>query len=340
MAGYVIMVGNPKPGTAIVGYPDNSRNTDQKKFVGALKAGIDPIERHIPVGKHLLINNYRAWGRRIVAGKAVRDDQKNELHLEFNDPRYRGEIEFLPWQDSRGFAIECRFLMQSSSLDAEYQENVQKIKIDKDKGPAQIELDAGRNEFDLTKQALLVKHLKNHPQNRDSKSKNPNPDIKGHVFFELTDDQIDTGSIDLMESSLEAGGIVKIMSAKPPMFKNLFEIMGKRPEFEDVTNLSNDKEIYKVLLKFSQVNPTDFFLLLNNFREEILEDFKKAESYNILDLTKDGHIALDIQGKKELILSDVDEKGKGMIEWVINNYAEEPVYKAIQKLKSAVSKLK
>lgn len=334
------MVGNPKPGKAFVGYPDTSRNTETKKYVGAMKQGIDPIERYIPVGKHLLINNYRSWGRRVVSGKAVKDSNSQELHLEFNDPKYRGEIEFLTWGDHRGFAIECRYLKQSQSLDVEYQDNVQKIKIDKDKGPAQIELDAGENKFDRKKDALFIKHLQHHPQNRDSPSKNPNPEIKGHVFYEVTDEQVDTGSIDLMESGLEAGSIVKTMSTKPDMFRNLFEIMGKRPEFEDVTELSNDKEIYKVLLKFSQANPTEFFLILNDFRESVLDGFKKAESYNILDLTKDGHIGLDVSGKKNVLLSDVEGKGKEMIEYVINNYTDNDVYKAIKQLKEVVSKLK
>lgn len=342
MAGYVIMVGREQPGKAFVGYPDNSMNSDDGKikYVGTLKPGSEVAERVIPVGKHLIINNYRAWGRRVVDGKPVKNEAGDELHLEFNDPKYRGDIEFLKWGDSRGFGIECRFLIQSNSLDVEYQDNVQKIKIDKDKGPAQIELDAGKNEFDPRTKALFIKYLKHHPQNRESTSKNPNPEIKGHVFFEVTDDMVDKQTILNIESALEAGGIVKTMSAKPEAYRNLFEIMGRRDEFENVTTLSNDQEKYRVLLKFSQSNPTDFFALIKGFKEEVSDLFKKAESFNALDVTKNGFIAIEVEGKKEVLGSDIKGKGKEMVEWVIKNYADDDAYKVIALLKMAVSKLK
>lgn len=342
MAGYVIMVGREQPGKAFVGQPDNTFNSpDGKiKYVGALKPESEVAERVIPVGKHLLINNYRAWGRRVVDGKPVKNEAGDELHLEFNDPKYRGDVEFLKWGDSRGFGIECRFLMQSNSLDVEYQDNVQKIKIDKDKGPAQIELDAGRNEFDPRTKALFIKYLQHHPQNRDSTSKNPNPEIKGHVFLEVTDEMVDKGTIQIIESALTAGTIVKKMSAKPAMYKNLFEIMGRREEFEGVTTLSNDTDKYRVLLKFSQNNAKDFLSLIDGFKEEISDLFRKAESFNALDITKNGFIGIEVGGKKEMIFNGLSAKGEKMLEYVISNYADEDIYPGIQLLKMAVSKLK
>lgn len=329
-AGYVIQVGNERPGEAIV-----AQANKKGEPTGA------QMKRYIPVGSHLIINQARVWGRRVIAGKPKADGSE----IEFNTVGYKGEIEFMDWGKEGGYAIEIRYLPQSRSLDFEYQQNVQKIVVRENnegrnvKG-SHIVLSAGENKFDEEKDELFVKCLRVHPQNRDSKSKNPDPTIKGFKYYEVTDEHVDQGSIKRIESSIEASTFVKNLSNKPSEIKNLFKIMGDRPEFGETNLLSGDLQIYKVLLEYANAEPVDFFYLIGQYKKGVEDVFRKAESYKALDLTKDGHIALEVAGKKHLILSDIKAKGEGMIQWMLEHYYEDEVFMATQSFKELVTKLK
>jgi hypothetical protein len=332
MAGYVIQVGNDRPGEAIVAQVNKKTGEPTGP----------QMKRYIPVGSHLIINQARVWGRRYYtdkAGKKVTED------VDFNTVGYKGDIEFMEWGKDGGYAIEIRYLPQSRSLDFEYQQNVQKIVVRENqegkyvKG-AHIVLGAGENKFDDKKDELFVTCLRVHPQNRNSKSKNPDPAIKGYVYHEVTDEDVDQSSIKRIDTSIEAGTLVKNISSKPSEIRNLFKIIGKREEFGSTTELSGDGQIYKVLLEYAHSEPVDFFYLIGEYKRGIEEAFRKAESYKALDLTKDGHIALEVSGKKHLIISDVKAKGEGMVQWMLDHYYEDEVFMATQRFKELVSKLK
>lgn len=331
-AGYVIQVGNERPGEAIVSHVNKKTGEPTGP----------PMKRYIPVGSHLIINQARVWGRRYYTdktGKKITDD------VEFNTTGYKGDIEFMEWGKDGGYAIEIRYLPQSRSLDFEYQQNVQKIVVRENQEGnhvlgASIVLAAGENKFDPVKDELFVTCLRVHPQNRDSKSKNPDPAIKGHKYYEVTDEHVDQGSIKRIESSIEASTFVKNLSNKPSEIKNLFKIMGERPEFGETNLLSGDLQIYKVLLEYANAEPVDFFYLIGQYKRGVEDAFRKAESYKALDLTKDGHIALEVNGKKQLILSDIKAKGEGMIQWMLEHYYEDEVFMATQSFKELVQKLK
>lgn len=66
--------------------------------------------------------------------------------------------------------------------------------------------------------------------------------------------------------------------------------------------------------------------------------FVKAESYKVLDLTKDGIIAAG-KDLKEPIISDVPTKGKKMLDYVLENCFTEASANAISKLKQITDKL-
>lgn len=331
MAGYIICVGREKPEIALVSQVD--KKTGQP-------VGQDRWERVMTVGKHLLINHIRVWGRRLIKGKVHKTEKGDPIPVEFNTPGYTGEIEFLKWGTTGGHGIECRFLENSLSLDVEYQDNIQKVKIDKNQGPASIELESGENKFDPNKQALLISYLKVHPQNRDSVSKNPDPSIKGHMYFEVTDDTVDKTSIKRMESRVDAGYYVKSISTHPDKVRNLFEVMGNRPEFGDTNPLSNDTQVYKVLLRYAETNPGDFLSLIEEYKKELQRNFQYAESFNALDLTKNGVIVLTVSEKKEIIWDKVDAKGDQMKEWVIENYLDQEVYEKTKHFKALLKKVK
>jgi hypothetical protein len=329
--GYVIQVGNERPGEAIVAQVNKKTGEPTGP----------QMKRYIPVGSHLIINQARVWGRRVIAGKPKADGTE----IEFNTLGYKGEIEFMDWGKDGGYAIEIRYLPQSRSLDFEYQQNVQKIVVrDNQEGNhilgSSIVLAAGENKFDSQKDDLFVECLRVHPQNRDSKSKNPDPAIKGFKYYEVTDEHVDKGSITRIETSIEASTFVKNLSNKPSEIKNLFKIMGDRPEFGETNLLSGDLQIYKVLLEYANAEAVDFFYLIAQYKKSVEDAFRKAESYKSLDLTKDGHIALEVAGKKHLIMSDIKAKGEGMVQWMLEHYYEDEVFMATQSFKELVSKLK
>lgn len=324
--GYVIQVGNEKPAEAIIATPNKKTGEPMGPQMKTYKK----------VGSHLLINRARVWGRRYM----MKEGKKVTADIEFNTVGYRGDIEFLDWGEDGGYAIDIRYLPQSRSLDYEYQANVQKIIVNPDQDGAHIILDSGENKFDLKKHEVLITFLKVYPQNRDSKSKNPDPAIKGYKYHEVTDEHVDQTDIKRIESSIAASKVVNDLSNKPDQLRNLFKVLGERDEFGDTNLLSGDLQIYKVLLQYSNAFPVDFFYLIDQYKAGIEDAFKKAESYKALDLTKNGHIALEVEGQKQLIMSDIKGKGAEMIQWMVDNYCEEEVFKATQIFKELVSKLK
>lgn len=330
---YVINIGHERPMEAIVSHPKKD----------GTPMGSDHLVRRIPVGRHMLANVCSVWGRRVVDGKEFVVENGNKKTIEFNTNSYTGEIEFLDYGDPKGYAITIRYLKQSRSLDVEYQDNVQKIKIDLSKGAdgsAQLELESGQNKFDSKKDALLIKYLQVHPQNRDSKSKNPNPEIKGFGFYEITEDNVNTRSIKSIEDSVDAVLIVKNISNNPADLKVILKLIGNRSELDGIDELSKDKQIYEGLLKFANSNSSDFTSLLNEWKRKISEAFEKAKGFKALDLTKDGHISVEINGKTHLVWSEIKAKGDGMIDWVMANYLNSENYKQTTTFIDLVEKLK
>lgn len=329
--GFIIHIGNENVPKVIVAHPD--------KETGRPMDGDDTMERFPRVGSHQILNRARVWGRRVITkGAAKKTKLADGSEIQFNSREFTGEIEFLEWGDEEGFAIEARYLPTSNSLDFEYQDQVQKIRVDPNKGFTFIELKTGQNLFDYKKQALLIKFLKIHPQNRDSKSKNPDPEIKNFGYFEVTDDHVDQTVIKRIETGAEAVMVLKEISNKPGAMKTLFKVLGKK--LDGISELSLELEIYKALMEYVAANATEFFKLVDAYKMGVQDAFDRAQSEKALDLTKNGHIGFISDGKAQPIFSELKEKGEEMIHWVISNYYDEEVYKGTQILKELVSKLK
>lgn len=333
-AGYVIHVGHYAPQKAIISVPNKEGNPS-----------VDVAEVYKTVGAHLLINRARVYARRVLTdGKPATDAKGDEQVLEVTDTRYRGKLEFLPWGSTKvgAQAIDLRYLAQSASLDVEYQDNIQKIKVDAEgkDGSAFLELEAGQNKFNYDTQALLIQFYQVHPQNRDSKSKNPDPKIKGFTYYEMTDALADTTSIAQSESRITAGNFVLGLSTKPESMRNLMDLfLNSKVEFGETNLLSIDKDIYKALLNLSEQKPGDFGKLINDFKKEISDNFEKAKAYKALDLTKAGTIGLIVGSKKEVIFENAEGKDDEMIDWVLENFLDAKVYNGVKKLKELCEKL-
>lgn len=333
--GYVIQVGHETPQKVIVSIPNKDGNP-----------GVNQREVFNEVGLHMVINRCRVWCRRVMNdGKLPVDEKGVEQALEFRDVRYKGKLEFLDWGDSKtgAQAIEIRYLEQSNSLDVDYQDFVQNIKLDyegKD-GHTMIELKSGRNEYDFKKQPLLIQMFKVHSQNMNSKSKNPNPAIKGYVFKEVSDEMSDSAVIKNFDSKLDAGNFIKKVSENEQSLRNLFEILlGYGITFGEITMLSGGIDIFKSLLVYTDVDPVGFNLNVDRYKKELNDLFVKAEAFKILDLTKTGFISVIIDNKSEIIYEGAKGKDRGMLDWALENFLSPAVYEKSKRLQLICNNLK
>lgn len=338
-AGYVIHVGHHAPSKVIVAFPDKKTG---------MPSG-EPIEMYKTPGVIQIINRARVWARRVMPDGKLPVVEKVEQPLEVNDPRYKGTLEFLGWGDMKtgAQAIEIRWLAQSSSLDYDYQRSIQKIETRVEDGTDFIYLQPGQNKFDPKQQALLIQLLKVHPQNRESKSKNPDPQFKGYTYVEVTDENSDKTIISHKESALDAGILVKSMSVKSGQLKNLLDVIqssgseNENPIFAGVNHLSVESDVYKALLFYAEANPAGLMAHIESHKKTILDRLSYADSFKAVDDTKAGFIGLTIAGSPNIIWSELPEgKRDKMIEWVLENWAEEKVYMGSKKLFDLCTKLK
>lgn len=334
--GYVINVGSHTPQKVIVATPD--RRTGNPTG--------DVFEVYKQTGVYQLINRIRVWARRVLPDGKLPVVNGSEVVLEVNDTRYKGNIETLPWGEAKtgAQAIELRFLQQSSSLDYEYQRTIQKIETMPEDGTAFIELNPGENKFDPKLDVLKVKFLNVHPQNRDSISKNPDPRFKGFTFFEVNEKSSDRSFVTYKEKAIDAGLTIKQLSTKPEQLRNLLEVIlnsgseSENPIFMNMSTLSTDTDIYRALLMYSDESPVKLVQHIDGFKQWIIDRFKYAESFNVLDLSKKGHIAVIKDGKPDIVWSDVPDKN--MMEWVVGNCFDESVYTQMKKFAAFCSTLK
>lgn len=338
MAGYVINVGHHAPQKVIIGFPDRATGMPIGETFETVKQ----------VGVYQIINRARVWCRRVMPDGKLPKNGDVETILEVNDPKYRGNLEFLKWGDAKtgAQAIEIRYIPMSSSLDYDYQRTVQKIETKVEDGNDFLYLTPGENKFDPKSQALLIQMYKVHPQNRDSISKNPEPQLKGHTYFEITDENTDRTSIKRKEASLDAGLLVRELSNNEAQLKNLFEILSgygataEHPAFAGVDHLSNPTDVYKALLMYSELSPDQLIANIDRYKKELLDRFEWAKSFNALDTTKDGFIGLEVNGKPNIIWKEVPGKGNKMLDWVVNNFVNDEVYIQTKHFKSLCEKLK
>lgn len=333
MSGYVIQVGSKPPQEVIIAYPD--RVTGQPTGT--------QFKTQRGVGSHLIINRARVWARRVLPNGKLPELSGAEATLQAIDPAYKGDLEFLPWGTNKtgAQAIEIRYLAISSSLDYDYQKNVQKIETKPEDGTDYIILSPGENKFDPNKEALKIQFLQVHPQNDNSVSKNPDPMIKGSTYREVTARDEDRVFVAKKESSLDAGLYIRNLSSKPEQLMNLLEIFSSAGvDFGQVNHLSGTTDVYKALLIYSDLQPDEMMKRIQYFKDQVMDRFKYAESFNALDTSKDGFVAMRIGDKTELLMKEVPAKGKKMLDWMIENFADPTVYSAIKHLKALCEKLK
>lgn len=276
-------------------------------------------------------NMTEVWG--------VRLDKKGnvpESPLSVTDTaNYSGKIKWLKWGAEGGCAIVARWLSGYDTLDYQYQKLVLKAddKISEDSDVWFMVLKSGLNEFNEATESTKSELLKITSYNRDSVSKNP--DVVGFMFHERNEAAEMKEEGKKIDAKFDAISIVKTAAKDNSLIalKNLSKALSKL-----VTIDIDDENIYTEMLKLADTEPGVFLGQIEEHKRWISNMFVKAESYKILDLTKDGIIAAG-KDLKEPIMSDVPTKGKKMLDYVLENCFTEASANAISKLKQITDKL-
>lgn len=313
---YSIIVGRKEPQMAEAGFlnkdtglPDRSKGTLQKVAV--------------PVGKYLVPNFYRTWGRRISEGNTSTGKSKaDEGKVSVTDPRYRGKIEFLPWGAAGGEVIEIRYLQSSASLDRQFQDQVLKIKTREDE--AFLFLEPGINDFDYTLNENKIIALKYHSMNLDSPSKDPsNGDWD---FIEYNGDAMINNREKAIVLRNTATAIVLEAKKTPGQLTILAHIFGLDPQ-------SQEGVIYDTLLTKAEEFSAKFIEVYQDYQRELQLKLIDAKEAGVLKLEEPG-ITAWISGKPELILAEVpaEDSADAKILYLASNIIEPEVFDAVQKI--------
>lgn len=330
---YKISVGLERPAETIAGYLEPGNHI--------IKGQARPVA--IRVGVYGIPNYTAAWGMRVVNGKpkiVKTDDGEVEMSYEVDDALYKGEIKFLEWGDPIGQSIDCRWIRNVGSIDRMYQDLVLKVTIrEQDPAAFLIEVKQGDNIFNDVSDKALIQFLKVHYYNEQSKSKSPHSQTM-LSYKEVSEADIRKKKTRSIDNKVE--GIVLVNSASEGMdanqkIKNLLAIVDGI-EFQGIDK-KDVPSVYEALKVFADANPDLFAARVQQHKKLISAALSKAETYERLDLTRDGTIAWMDKGKAKPLIENIPAKGNVMKDWCFQNFLEPSVFDGLDKLKKLVDKL-
>jgi hypothetical protein len=339
-AAYEIMVGKERGSMAYAGFPEKviNRNVDDGVTFGVHRA-TDLKEAMIRVGTYGIPNYTAAWGRRVANGKP-KIVEGVEMGYEVGDAQYKGEIEFLKWGDVKGQSIDCRWIRNVLSLDQTYQDLILKVKIrEQDPWAVILEFKQGYNKFDEVADKALIQFLRVHYYNEHSIAKSPNAESK-LGYKEVRKQEIrqqKTKSIDNKVDNILLVGKLSEGQEATQKLKNLLAVVNG-VEFTEVNKDSID-DVYAALKTFADENPDMFSSRIHEYKKANSAAITKAETYEKLDLTKDGTIGYLDKGKSKPFIEGIPAKGNDMKQWAFENWYMPNVFEGLDKLKKFTDKL-
>jgi hypothetical protein len=338
---YEIMVGAERPAEAIAGYLEKEYNRDASSTVqyGNHRTRGDLRKAAIRVGTYGIPNHTVAWGRRVVNGKPKMIDGE-EIGYEVDEAPYKGEIEFLKWEDKKGSAIDCRWVRGVMSIDMLYQDLRLKVKINEsDDWACMISFKQGYNTFNDVSDKALIQFLKVHYSCMQSVSKSPNSSTQ-ITYQEIRKEEIRRTKTKSIDDKVEGVALVNKASDgtdSSQKIQNLFKIVDGL-EFIDEDRKSPET-MYDAMKIFADQKPELFASRILEHKKGISSALSKAETYERLDLTKDGTIGWLNKGKSQPLIEGIPEKKDVMKDWVFANYYLPNVYEGLDKLKKLTDKL-
>lgn len=317
---YKISVGN-RENKAMVGYLEMGQGNTISKGQLLPSQGIG--------GFIIFPNRTISWGRRLLKGKVP------DRRIQATDVDYAGEIEWMKWGAEGGYPIIARLKHGCSTLDYDYQiTQLQLPKFKEDDEDCYLQLPYGENSIFYDTEEVKAEFLRIHHENQDSISKSPN--AEGGLYKEVKVFDTTKQEVKEMDAMFESVKIIKEANsfAKLKVLQSI--VSSKRVIKHDI---SDEGSLYDLLILYAKESPDEFIGCVETYKQKVSEIFSKAESYNALDLTKDGDLVV-LQPKKELLFSDIPAKGKNMIDWMFKNCLTPEVHEAINKLIHLSAKFK
>jgi hypothetical protein len=309
---YTIIAGSKDPKPVEFGKLNKTTGMPQGETTKAFMA----------VGAILVLNFSRAWGKRVLPTGVK---AKNEGSIQATDPNYRGEIEFLKWGASGGELIEIRYLKNSTSLDKQYQDVVQKLKpTDED---VYVILRHGDNEFDEEREPQKARFLQVCAYNRDSVYKDPT--IWDWDFFESTDEaDAVTKRSDLLTRNLASNTVLEASNETLAVLATIFG--------EDARKL--DKRLSEILVDKAEKDPKEFLAQIDRYKNNAGLKLRDAMEQQLIDVT--GTKGIGYTGKDGLPkeLPTEGSTGAAKLEWVIANLLSPEVFEMVSEVIAATEK--
>lgn len=304
--------------------PQKVQQGQLNKLSGMPDGNVQDIE--IAVGQVMIPNYSLVWGKRVLPSNTA---PKGGGKVSITDPAYRGEIKFLSWGEEGGEGIEVRHLSSSSTLDKQYQEQILKLKPNDEEGF--IFLNQGLNDFEPATDSTMIQMLKIHSRNADSKSRNP--DILEYDFIEYNPEKRYNKAKDESFILNTALNLVFGVEGNDDNVKVLAIIMGLDEKKQTAVLLEQ-------LLESAKTNTVEFVNKYQNFKAEVNVKLNDAVEAGILDISQDSVLSTYIDGRKEVLLENIEAsyKGKNMLRYVTDNILELHVFEAADKVVQALKK--
>lgn len=312
---YTIAVGGAAPADVLFGFLNkDSMQPDENSKAGKIQLGVVSMP-----------NYSKVWGmREVINGKPT------------------GKLKFLKWGEDAPAKtkdyeapceIEVRFLPNSNSLDKQYQDQVQKLKIqDKD---TEITLTLGINKFDYKDSAMKIEMLKIHTFNGDSPCRDPNNTNVQYVEYNPSN-KIKSKSREINTRRLAEEYVMNCEGAEEGTFDDAM-LANLAHVFE--LNLQDTNEIlYNTLLDKASENPAHFILVMQTKRDSAKRDLVTAHERGFVDFETEGEIILRDGNKKITLIKDLDPTltAEDKINLIVQNFTLPEYYEHICKIQAKV----
>lgn len=249
----------------------------------------------IALGKILVLNYARVWGKRIAEPSDAKVKIEKDAKVAVTDPHYKGKIEFLEWGAAGGEVIEVRFLPHSNTLDKQYQDTVQKLRID-DERDIYIKLEQGLNDFDRVTQPLLVQMLEVHTDNADSTSRDPM--VQSYDYQNYSP----SSRVEKREKAIvarnEANAIVLGTKNDELAIAVLARLFGENPRLQS-------EVLYENLLEKAETDSLTFLDVVATYRNGLYLTLRDAVEAELITLDA-GTVLLNGTGAPKKLVDELD----------------------------------
>ncbi len=314
---------------------------DNEVILGSLEKGSATIKgkehrTKFRKGNCVFPNRTEGWGRRVLTDKEGKELPTKE-RIDASHKDYNGKIEWLKWNDPKGYPIEARYKPNSSSLDYQYQITKLGMKtLENDLENNYLQYPSGYQEFDLESNGQLCEFLRIYFLNEDSVSKSPDNESSFFMFKEVKTFDTKEFAAKEVDNVFEAVKLVKEANSFAKL-KVLKDVLASVTEI--TYDLSKENSLYESLVLYAGKQPKEFTAAIQKYKGEVSQLIEKGKAYNAFDLTLNGTIVVT-QPKKEILFEGIDAKGNDMLQWFYENCMEPEVFEAVSKLNLYSQKFK